>query len=154
VRTAAQRDTIERTLSELETGGVLRGLPAGLATATMAAMQEATMEFIAKQPKQRVELIERACDLNRRLCKDCGNCAHKSKKAASRQEISTIHDVLLDDAPPHHCRSVETLSFAKPRRTLLTTRSSCSMWNRFTILANEPKMAFISSRAKWIPAHR
>jgi hypothetical protein len=26
----------------------------------MAAMQEATMEFIAKQPKQREELIERA----------------------------------------------------------------------------------------------
>jgi hypothetical protein len=26
----------------------------------MSAMQEATMEFIAKQPKQREELIERA----------------------------------------------------------------------------------------------
>jgi AcrR family transcriptional regulator len=60
MRTAAQRDTIERTLSELETGGALRGLPAGFATATMVAMQEATMEFIAKQPKQREELIERA----------------------------------------------------------------------------------------------
>ncbi len=59
MRTAAQNDTIGRTLSELETGGVLRGLPAGFATATMAAMQEATMEFIAKQPKQREELIER-----------------------------------------------------------------------------------------------
>ena len=59
-RTAAQRDTIEGTLSELETGGALRGLPAGFATATMSAMQEATMEFIAKQPKQREPLIERA----------------------------------------------------------------------------------------------
>jgi AcrR family transcriptional regulator len=35
-----------------------RGLPAGFAAATMAAMQEATMEFIAKQPKRRGELIK------------------------------------------------------------------------------------------------
>jgi hypothetical protein len=59
-RTAAQRGTIDGTLSELGTRGALRGLPAGFAAATMAAMQEATMEFIAKQPKQREELIERA----------------------------------------------------------------------------------------------
>lgn len=59
-RTAAKRGTIDRTLSELGTRGALRGLPVGFATATMAAMQEATMEFIAKQPKQREELIERA----------------------------------------------------------------------------------------------
>jgi AcrR family transcriptional regulator len=59
IRTAAQRDTIDRTLSELGTRGVLRGLPAGFAAATMAAMQEATTEFIAKQPKQREQLIER-----------------------------------------------------------------------------------------------
>jgi hypothetical protein len=60
MRTAAQRDTIERTLSELESGGVLRGLPEGFAAATISAMQEATMEFIAKQPKQREDLTERA----------------------------------------------------------------------------------------------
>jgi AcrR family transcriptional regulator len=59
-RTAAERGTIEDTLSELATRGVLRGLPAGFAAATMSAMQEATMEFIAKQPKQRKALIERA----------------------------------------------------------------------------------------------
>jgi AcrR family transcriptional regulator len=59
IRTAAQRDTIDTTLSELGTRGVLRGLPAGFAAATMAAMQEATTEFIAKQPKQREQLIER-----------------------------------------------------------------------------------------------
>jgi len=38
----------------------LRGLPAGFAAATMSAMQEATMDFIAKQPKRREELIQRA----------------------------------------------------------------------------------------------
>jgi len=59
MRTAAQRGTIDGTLSELGTRGALRG-PAGFAAATMAAMQEATMEFMAKQPKQREELIERA----------------------------------------------------------------------------------------------
>jgi AcrR family transcriptional regulator len=59
-RIAAQRGTVDKTLSELGTRGALRRLPAGFATATMSAMQEATMEFIAKQPKQREELIERA----------------------------------------------------------------------------------------------
>jgi AcrR family transcriptional regulator len=59
-RITAERDTIDTTLNELGTRGALRGLPAGFAAATMSAMQEATMEFIAKQPKQRKELIERA----------------------------------------------------------------------------------------------
>jgi AcrR family transcriptional regulator len=59
-RTAAERGTVDRTLSELGTRGALRGLPAGFAAATMAAMQEATMECIAKQPRQRKALIERA----------------------------------------------------------------------------------------------
>jgi AcrR family transcriptional regulator len=60
MRTARERSTIDATLSALGTRGALRGLPAGFATATMAAMQEATMEFIAKKPKQRKQLIERA----------------------------------------------------------------------------------------------
>jgi AcrR family transcriptional regulator len=59
-RTAAGRATIDATLGELGTRGALRELPAGFAAATMAAMQEATMEFITKQPKQRKQLIERA----------------------------------------------------------------------------------------------
>jgi AcrR family transcriptional regulator len=59
-RIAAQRGTVDKTLSELGTRGALRGLPVGFATTTMSAMQEATMEFIATQPKQREELIERA----------------------------------------------------------------------------------------------
>jgi AcrR family transcriptional regulator len=62
-RAAVERGTIDTTFSELGTRGALRGLPAGFATATMAAMQEATMEFIAKHPKQREALIERAFQL-------------------------------------------------------------------------------------------
>jgi AcrR family transcriptional regulator len=59
-RTAAERGAVDVTLSELESRGALRGLPTGFAAAVMAAMQEATMDFIAKQPKQHEELIERA----------------------------------------------------------------------------------------------
>jgi AcrR family transcriptional regulator len=59
-RIAAERGAVDATLSELGKLKVLRGLPAGFATATMSAMQEATMDFIAKQPKQRDELISRA----------------------------------------------------------------------------------------------
>jgi AcrR family transcriptional regulator len=62
-RTATQRGTVDGTLSELGNRGALRGLPAGFAAATMAAMQEATMEFIAKQPKRREELIEQGFKL-------------------------------------------------------------------------------------------
>src|SRR5271168_4458975 len=58
MRTAAERGRIDGTLSELETRSALRGLPAGFAAATMSAMREATIEFIAKQPKRREKLIE------------------------------------------------------------------------------------------------
>lgn len=59
-RTAAERGAVDATLSELGSRKALRGLPAGFAAATMSAMQEATMDFIARQPKRREELIERA----------------------------------------------------------------------------------------------
>ena len=59
-KTAAERSAIDTTFSELDTRGALRGLPAGFAASTMAAMREAAMEFIAKSPKRREELIERA----------------------------------------------------------------------------------------------
>jgi len=59
-RTSAERGMIDATLSELGSLSGLRGLPKGFAAVTMAAMQDATMEFIAKQPKQRKALIERA----------------------------------------------------------------------------------------------
>jgi len=60
MRTAAERGRIDGTLSELETRSALRGLPTGFAAATMSAMQEATIEFIAKQPKRREKFIEQA----------------------------------------------------------------------------------------------
>ena len=60
MRAVAERGMIEVTLGELESRSALRGLPMGFASAAMAAMQEAAMDFIAKQPKRREELIERA----------------------------------------------------------------------------------------------
>jgi AcrR family transcriptional regulator len=59
-RTARERGAVDATLSELGSRGALRGLPAGFAASAMSAMQEATMDFIAKQPKQRSAIIERA----------------------------------------------------------------------------------------------
>lgn len=58
-RTAVQRATIDATLNELSSRSGLEGLPAGFAVAIMAAMQEATMDFVARHPKRRDELIER-----------------------------------------------------------------------------------------------
>ena len=63
MRTAAERGAVDATLSELGSREALRGLPAGFAAATMSAMQEATMDFIAKQPKQRKALVEGAFQL-------------------------------------------------------------------------------------------
>ncbi len=60
VRTATERGIVDVTLADLGGLEALRELPAGFAAATMAAMQDATMEFIAKRPKQRRELIEKA----------------------------------------------------------------------------------------------
>jgi AcrR family transcriptional regulator len=59
-RIAVERATVDATLSELGSRVALRGLPQGFAAATMSAMQEATMDFIARQPKQRKQIIERA----------------------------------------------------------------------------------------------
>lgn len=62
-RMAAERRTIDSTLSGLDKRNSLRGLPAGFAAGTMAAMQEATMDFVAKQPRLRKDLIEHAFQL-------------------------------------------------------------------------------------------
>lgn len=59
-KTAGERELVESTLGELAARRALRGLPVGFAASTMAAMQDATLEFIAKHPRQRKELIERA----------------------------------------------------------------------------------------------
>jgi len=59
-RTAEARSNIDATLRELGSRCALRGLPEGFAAAIMASLQEATMDFIAKQPKQREELTRKA----------------------------------------------------------------------------------------------
>lgn len=58
-RTAEKRGQIDALFRELAERETLRDLPAGFAAATMAAMQEATMDFIARGPRQRKVLIER-----------------------------------------------------------------------------------------------
>ena len=58
--TATKRAAIDATLGELDRRGALHGLPSGFAAATMSAMQEATIEFIGRQLKQREELIEQS----------------------------------------------------------------------------------------------
>jgi AcrR family transcriptional regulator len=60
VRTAAARSNIDATLRELGSHSALRGLPQGFAAAVMASLQEATMDFIAKQPNRREELTRKA----------------------------------------------------------------------------------------------
>jgi AcrR family transcriptional regulator len=57
-KSAEGRGALDGTLRELESRGALRGLPAGFATAILSAMQEATMDFVSRQPKRRDELIE------------------------------------------------------------------------------------------------
>jgi AcrR family transcriptional regulator len=59
-RTAGERGAVDSTLSEVGARPALRGLPPGFAAATMSAMQEATLDFVSRQPKQREQLIERA----------------------------------------------------------------------------------------------
>ncbi len=58
-RTEAVRSAIDATLSEVATLAGLRGMPEGFAASLMAAMQEATMEHVAKQPRRREEILER-----------------------------------------------------------------------------------------------
>jgi AcrR family transcriptional regulator len=59
-RTAAERGLVEATFIELGKRTAQRGLPPEFATATLSAMQEATMDLVAKEPARREELIERA----------------------------------------------------------------------------------------------
>lgn len=62
-RTISIRGAVEATLYELEKSPALREMPAGFAAATMSAMQEAVMDFIAKAPKQREALVKRSFKL-------------------------------------------------------------------------------------------
>ena len=61
--TAEHRGALDATFDELGSRGALHSLPSGFAAATMSAMQEAAMDFIAKQPTQREQLIEQTFKL-------------------------------------------------------------------------------------------
>ncbi len=58
VRAAAGRSFFDATFAELGELDAVRALPQGFAAALMGAIQEATMEFIAKNPKERERLKE------------------------------------------------------------------------------------------------
>jgi len=58
-KTTAAGGAVGRTLSQLDRRAALRGLPAGFAAATMTALQEATMGFVAREPGRRKQLMAR-----------------------------------------------------------------------------------------------
>jgi AcrR family transcriptional regulator len=60
LRASAGREEIDTTMRELSERETLRGMPAGFAAATMSAMQEATIEFAARLPQEKDQLIEGA----------------------------------------------------------------------------------------------
>jgi AcrR family transcriptional regulator len=62
-KAALGRGPMDATLSEVENRRSLGGLPQGLAMAMMGAMQDATIEFIQKQPKQRRQITDRAFEV-------------------------------------------------------------------------------------------
>jgi hypothetical protein len=49
---------VEQLLGELGGSGPLRGLPTGFVSALMLAMQEATMEYAAKKPRHKNQIVE------------------------------------------------------------------------------------------------
>ena len=58
-RVADARGAVDSMFAELEAREMLRGAPKGFGAATMGAMQEATLDFVARYPKQRKALVER-----------------------------------------------------------------------------------------------
>ena len=58
-RVADARGPVDSMFTELEARETLRGTPKGFGAATMAAMQEATLDFVARYPRQRKKLVER-----------------------------------------------------------------------------------------------
>lgn len=59
-RAAEQRASVGPTFDELNNRESMDGLPKGFATATMSAMYETTIDFAAKQPRRRKEIVEQA----------------------------------------------------------------------------------------------
>ncbi|MDE1163102.1 MAG: TetR/AcrR family transcriptional regulator [Acidobacteriaceae bacterium] len=57
---AAERETIQQAMDELEKVGVFASLPRGFASSAMMAMQEAVMDTTTKLPRQRAKLVDQA----------------------------------------------------------------------------------------------
>jgi AcrR family transcriptional regulator len=58
-RVAGERSLIDAILAELEIRSAIEGLPPGFASAVLGAMQETTIDFMARHPKRRKEIGER-----------------------------------------------------------------------------------------------
>jgi AcrR family transcriptional regulator len=59
LRSAEKRGGVDALFVDLDGREPLRGLPAGFAASLMAAVQEATTDMIAKNPRQKKAMIER-----------------------------------------------------------------------------------------------
>ena len=55
-----QGSLIDATMTDLNARGAFKKLPPGFAAATMSALQEATVDFIARHPRRRTQLIDQA----------------------------------------------------------------------------------------------
>ncbi|MES2394243.1 MAG: TetR/AcrR family transcriptional regulator [Acidobacteriota bacterium] len=55
---SAGRSELQQLLAELSERGALRGLPPEFTAALMMSMEETTMEFVAKSPRRKQQLIE------------------------------------------------------------------------------------------------
>lgn len=58
-RTAGERGTIDTIFAAIDARESMRGMPKGFGSAMMGAMQEATMDLVARHPRQRKALVER-----------------------------------------------------------------------------------------------
>jgi AcrR family transcriptional regulator len=68
-RVALQNGAVAPTLKEVAAKGAFKDLPAGFVTSSMAAMQDAVMDTIAKKPRQKAMLIERGFEAFWRMAK-------------------------------------------------------------------------------------
>jgi AcrR family transcriptional regulator len=57
-RIAGDRGAVEQTMTEVDKRGAFKDLPPGFASSSMAAMQEAVSDTVAKRPRQKAILIE------------------------------------------------------------------------------------------------
>jgi len=62
-QSAEERHLIDAVMREIDQHAALRNLPTGFAGATMSALQQATMDFIQQNPKQRATIAEQAFQL-------------------------------------------------------------------------------------------